>query len=362
MFVLEALVLTFMTTPAVVLLYPPERRTRVSPSGVPFGSVTDRDDADTEAAQRASQKQLELDGEKKTRFTVVLDRLEHMSAVMALAQLIQPSPPRDAESEHTTVSSGSSAAKAPSRGTEMSMDALRLIELSDRTSAVMKSSNTDMLRAMDPLLDIFSTFGDLNGIPVSTSLSVVTYDELPRSIAEHATWNRSQLVLLPWCPARQNLETAAGSGGGGGGENNQEIEPSTPKPTSYNPFGALFGAAAGVDMSASAQHSQFVRAVFSQCTTNVALYLDRHHPGESPKFSSKSRQHLFLPFFGGPDDRLALDFVVQLCANSKVTATVVRIVRAEFDSAQRGSIEKPQVAHLDDRDSNPNGLTVASVN
>jgi len=37
-----------------------------------------------------------------------------------------------------------------------------------------------------------------------------------------------------------------------------------------------------------------------------------------------SNQHIFLPFFGGPDDRLALTFLLQLCENPIVTATVVR--------------------------------------
>ena len=45
---------------------------------------------------------------------------------------------------------------------EVVVDTLRLIELSDRTSAAMKSSAVDPLKDTDPLLGIFRVFGELN--------------------------------------------------------------------------------------------------------------------------------------------------------------------------------------------------------
>jgi hypothetical protein len=47
-------------------------------------------------------------------------------------------------------------------------------------------------------------------------------------------------------------------------------------------------------------------------------------------FGVHEQTHLFLPLVGGPDDRLALDFVVQLCANPRVRATVVRITKRDI--------------------------------
>ena len=83
---------------------------------------------------------------------------------------------------------------------EVVVDALRLIELSDRTSAAMKSSAADTLKDTDPLLGIFRVFGELNDLSVSTSLSAVPHDDLPHSVADHAARHASQLVLLPWLP------------------------------------------------------------------------------------------------------------------------------------------------------------------
>jgi hypothetical protein len=55
--------------------------------------------------------------------------------------------------------------------------------------------------------------------------------------------------------------------------------------------------------------------------TDVALYVDQSPP--SVDIVTGSRYHVFLPFFGGPDDRLTLDFVVQICDNPMMTATTV---------------------------------------
>jgi hypothetical protein len=79
-----------------------------------------------------------------------------------------------------------------------------------------------------------------------------------------------------------------------------------------------------------------VRGVFAQAGTNVALLF-----GHAP-FSVREQTHLFLPFFGGPDDRLALDFVVQLCTNPRVQATVVRITKCDIQA----DVSAPETAHI----------------
>lgn len=308
-----------------------------------------------------------------------------MPAVMAFVQLfsnqfLEKQNLSNGENTAATSTDASSPVKSSSSlphsvATDVSMDAFRLMELSDRLSSVIKSSHTDILRSVDPLLSIFRTFGELNGIRVETALAVVMYEESARSVKEHAEFKRAQLVLIPWCPAHLLPETTELAGTGG--LESQDFEPSTAKPAHHNPFAGFFSTARPtggtlLDMSASAQHSQFVRNVYAECvnTTHVALYLDRHaQSGPESSFSGSAHrwhQHIFLPFLGGPDDRLALEFVVQLCANPSVTATVVKVVRSTaFDSAaQRSSLEKPPIADHDDRvdrDANRNESTIASV-
>ena len=317
MFVLEALLLTCMTTPLVSTLYPPEKRKRVSVDGANFLNVTD-----DQPGRRSGSR---IEGREairpKTRLAVVLDKVDHLPSMMALTQLLHCSCPSD-----------------PSVGSpgSFSLDALRLIELSDRTSAVMKSSVADTLVHTDPLLAIFRTFGELHGLPVSTSLSVVPYEDLARNVAEHAYKSGSELILVPWLPQTSSNKL----------ESSTHDIPTTPKTAhTNNPFDALFRAAhVTKDRPAHALHSQFVRSVFSQSLTDVALFIDQgHEPGVV------NARHIFLPFFGGPDDRLALELVVQLCSSVNTTATVMKLVKQGVDGhreAHFGVGKNPDLNHV----------------
>ncbi|KAG2130746.1 Sodium/hydrogen exchanger family-domain-containing protein [Suillus clintonianus] len=326
MFVLEALTLTFMTTPLVTALYPPERRVSATSGGAQPKT------RDEEGGDSDEDKKSLVDEEQpwRYRFTVVLDKLEHMPCMMALTQLVRPPIPYFS-SLTTAVSMSAASDPAPLKykTPEVNVSALRLIELSDRTSAVMKSSTTDTLIHTDPLLGIFRMFGELNDLPVSTSLNIVPYDDLAYTVADHAKRNASQLVLLPWLPP--SVSSAETSDGG------------TPRREKFehNPFEAFFGTSR--DKSASVIHSQFVRGVFAQSETDVALFVD---PGNYPNTGAGtgSSHHIFLPFFGGPDDRLALEFVVQLCVNPKINATVVKMEKHELETSLT---ERPPPAHSD---------------
>ncbi|KAI0754775.1 Sodium/hydrogen exchanger family-domain-containing protein [Daedaleopsis nitida] len=361
MFVLEALLLTFITTPTVTFLYPPELRVRASATGQNFANVHGGGEAGRQ--HRPSQD----NSEKRTRFTVVLDKLEHLPGMMALTQLILPAPPPYspmAEKSADGDSRSASASPAPSDG--LSLDAIRLIELSDRTSAVMKSSHTEHLIATDPLLDIFGTFGALHGVPVSSSLSIVPFDDLGPCVSDHAQRSDSHLVLVPWLPPHTPLGAALGHDHAGG-----ELAATTPRAGhTNNPFDALFRAtsagAEGRDVSLS--HSQFIRSLFGSSKTDVALYVDRHQPGGVLKTAHGGAYRLLVPFFGGPDDRLALAFAVQLCANPRISAMVVRVSKSDVEQLARTGSETREKARialgeggLSEAHAQQNSATIASV-
>ena len=334
MFVLEALLLTFMTTPAVTFLYPPHLRVRVTATGANFNNV------DGEAARNQPRTPrphtagsgYSDDTKWRTRFTVILDKVEHLPAMMSLTQLIHPSPPPSYSSDHSSISS----LRLTSRQ-DISVDALRLIELSDRVSAVMKGSATDTLVRTDPTLEIYRTFGDINGVDVTTSLSIVSFDDLAASIVDHARNNASHLVLLPWLPPTHDSDPPKDS--------SPDSHPPAPMHhnSSTNPFDALFKATHGGTASTSVVHSQFVRGVFSQCTDiDVALYIDpvARFPGDA--FRKSTAYHIVLPFFGGPDDRVTLEWVVQLCSSVRVSATVIRVRKGDIVE----EVQEPPEAHI----------------
>ncbi|EJC98912.1 uncharacterized protein FOMMEDRAFT_94794 [Fomitiporia mediterranea MF3/22] len=335
MFVFEALVLTCMTTPVVQVLYPPSARTRAIGVGPNYKASGE------EKGSMARPRTERGDDVWKARFTVVLDAMEHLPGMMALTQLILPPPGEyDNEEERGKVdeglkrrgaSLGSSISRPPRAKSNVVVDALRLIELSDRTSAVMKSTSAaDHLIHTDPLLNAFKTFGELNDLSISSSISVVTFGDLASRVADRARDFGSQLVLVPWLPPSAPMATSP-----------TEAPPTYAAPVTpvLSSFDMLFRTQTS-EKSTSVVHSHFIRAVFAQCQTDVALYVDRTMPSSSDHFGVNpatdvhsnrfgSRHHILLPFFGGPDDRLALKFVVQLCANRKVSATVVRMTKSE---------------------------------
>ncbi|KAH9841680.1 Sodium/hydrogen exchanger family-domain-containing protein [Rhodofomes roseus] len=327
MFVLEAVVLTFMTTPLVNKFYPPSMRVRLGHhTSHPDvnSSVSDADEkgAATEKINAPTLEKWNEVEEHKSRFTVVLDRIEHLPGMMVLTQLIQPAP----------IHNSSPKEKVVQRSSDICINALRLVELSDRTSAVMRSSNTESMLRKDPLLNIFGTFGRLHRVSVSASLAVVPYEDLSSSVLEHAQDHGSQLVLVPWVPAPHSTDNMADMPSGSA--------------DGSNPFEALFRAAgSGPGQASSTLHSNFVCGIFAQARTDIALFIDHQHPSE---FSlPHGEHHLFLPFFGGPDDRLALNFVVQLCSHPGVSATVVRMTNSAFDELDRvDSLAKPKIAYL----------------
>ena len=334
MFVLEALLLTFMTTPAVTFLYPPHLRVRVTATGASFNNVDGEEAHNQPRAPRpcTAGSSYSDDTMWRTRFTVVLDKVEHLPAMMSLTQLIHPSPPPPHSSDHSSISS-----LKLSSGPNVSIDALRLIELSDRVSAVMKGSVTDTLVQTDPTLEIYRTFGDINGVDVTTSLAIVSFDDLAVSIVDHARNNASHLVLLPWLPPTHDSDPPKDSSSG------SHPSASTHHHSGTNQFDALSKATHGGATSTTVVHSQFVREVFSRCTDiDAALYIDpvARSPGDS--FRKSTAYHLVLPFFGGPDDRATLEWVMQLCSSVRVSATVIRVRKGDIVE----EVQEPPKAHI----------------
>jgi len=383
MFVLEALLLTFMTTPAVVLLYPPEMRKRVTATGASFAHA---DDGTGEATPSRLQFRRgnggDDDFDRKDRFLVVLDKIEHLPGMMSLTQLIQPPPSYQEEDPNPREPSGSSGSsrdshkRAATPGSQatgheqaISLDALRLIEITERTSGVMKYSSfsTDVLLQTDPLLTIFRTFVELGGSGggMGSEVKMVPHEDLATCVKEEAVHRESQMVLVPWIPPTYHHSHAEHDG-----PDALPTEPNTPRHVSINPFENLFktgaGGASGSKHPSSALHSQFIRNVFAQCPADVMLYVDQEQSSSFKKGFSAGKHHLFLPFFGGPDDRLALEFVVQLCAaNPRVSATIVRLIKreAEAELSAFNSTEKQQGTKIGEEERNErlNALTVGSA-
>ncbi|KAJ1305432.1 hypothetical protein OPQ81_000442 [Rhizoctonia solani] len=341
MFVLEALVLTFATTPVTLWLYPLKYRTRATAVGGNFGHASDGEIA--RPSNVTGDDVLGLGG--KRRFLFVFDKFESLPGAMMLSRLLQVAPTPSPQVEEPKVevpgSPGSlNIAPLPITDEEppvdprsVTIDALRLLELTERTSAVMRSSEIDQLLTRDPLLTVFRTFADLEDIRVASSLSVVSHENFSASVAEHSTKNGDEMVVVSWTAGTTHTTT-----------HGQSAAPTPAAQVVNNPFDALFRATSGAETTSSGTHSHFLRGLFAKSPVDVALFMDRG-PGGQSLGGTGGAQHLFMPFFGGPDDRLALSFVVQLCKHPLVSATVVRVRKTELEDAD---VAVPEAAHLAD--------------
>ncbi|KAF9564551.1 potassium:hydrogen antiporter [Agrocybe pediades] len=303
MFVVHALILTFMTTPLVLLFYPARYRVHHKETKtLGDGSVSSRALSDEDT---------------RTRFSIVLDKIESLPAAMTLSQLLKT--PSNSSSalglstiDEKAIEAGFEEPRlAPtSHASAISVDALRLMELTNRTSAVLRSQEADSLIHNDPVVTVYRTFGQIYNFNVTAHLSVVNFDEFPETIAHHVAETNSQMVFIPW--PRGTTTTIL-----------DEPADTTQTRTTGNPFDGIFHRTASQDQTSSVVYSEYIRKVFSKSTVDTALFVDRG--AISTPGANGGTQHLFLAFFGGPDDRLALKFLVQLCRNPLVTATVIRM-------------------------------------
>lgn len=315
---LMAIILTCITTPLTIFIYPASIRVphegALLKTRADAGSETDSGKPGVFASPSTAAPSQEL---SKTKFAVLLERIDHLPAIMTLVQLLQTS-------------------STTSRRRTIRIDALRLVELSDRASAVMRGSEASELLRRDALVKVFEMFGRLNRIVVSSALSVVPQNLYAQSVIDHAKDVRAELVVLPWTagpPANVGATLATGvtptdlsddahAGGSSGG---------------YNPFQGLFSSQSPSSPAipnateTAVLYSQFIRQVFSQSSADVALLVDRVDdvvgagtPSTSATIDTRAvdGHHLFLPFIGGPDDRLGLTLLVQLVAsNPSLSAT-----------------------------------------
>ncbi|TKY90200.1 hypothetical protein EX895_000198 [Sporisorium graminicola] len=401
MFVLMAVVSTVITTPLTLWIYPESHRTRLDDASIhshhggsgsgggKTGSGQDEED-DLATSSRLSPK----------RLLVVLSSFEHLPGLMTLVQLMQPtlaaanadSGSSDSAQDHglrhrrskqaSSGSEGEAAEKSTETGDEddpsnhgaeyqtpvlaseapyasavaagrshaqISIDALRLVELTDRTSAVMKVSESEDTMRADPIINVFQTFAHLNGLPVQSTMSVIPQEEFAAAVTRRCKAAGSNFIILPMTLAQASA-SASNNGGAGGQEAAAVAGPSSPlAATLANPLENLFGGAwasnpsEGLKGRYSAHHFNVVRKIIQTAETDVGLLIEHKAALSSSSGGERNQQGLLsrvgsqpilLAFMGGPDDRAALDLVARLCANNRnLSVLVVRMSRISSDEA-----------------------------
>lgn len=170
-----ALVTTFATTPLVRVLYPPwyQRKLEAWKRGeIDWDSGNAMAETDSVTIQKEESA--------KTRNLLLYARLDSMPTLLAFVSMLGRKPTQITERQHPSRHGGDS--KEPDQSLHSSrsvaVHAVRLVELTERGSAVMKVSEVDEYATFDPVINAFRVLGQLFGLAVSGEVSIVLLDRV----------------------------------------------------------------------------------------------------------------------------------------------------------------------------------------
>ncbi|KAK9376924.1 Sodium/hydrogen exchanger family-domain-containing protein [Lipomyces chichibuensis] len=318
MFVVMALVCTFLTTPLTTLLYPPWYQKKVAlwrrgdinwndpfvdVPNVPHRADTRRPSSETvreDAAPRAPLKVL-----------VMLTRLESIAGITVFLRLLMPNTRYTSSEQAQAIhpSRRSDSEKVDSMSIAHQSDAvmihgLKLEELTDRTSALMRATSIEdedspLSLRKDPILQSFVSVGKFwDRSRITGAKAIIPDHEFAEYTASKAADLNSDMVVVPWTVTN----------------------------------------AADNDFLTS-KMVRIVKGLYESVTCDIVVALDRgfedaavEHVNEGNNAANwmfarggrGERHHILFPFFGTKDDLEALKFLKErVFGNKDVTATIV---------------------------------------
>ncbi|CAB4399926.1 unnamed protein product [Rhizophagus irregularis] len=266
-----------------------------------------------------------------SKLLVVLNKVEWLPAMMSLVQLLQPLPKStvvinksDLHEEELSLAPVNSSTVVEHGGNEpLVVHALRIVELKQRISDVMKFNESEEMTLRDPIMNVFRMFGQLNFVNIKANLTVAPFQNFARQVADSVKDTESEIVIIPWNGAGSIVDDP------------------------INPLGVP-----KEQKLTSSQVASFVQGVFSEVNVCIGFLIDRGLGVGTRKLQTPLPNgldiHVYFPFFGGIDDREALSFVVRLLNHPNVTATVIRIKKTNESTDNDATLSRadPLVTHF----------------
>lgn len=336
-FVVMALVTTFATTPLVAALYPPWYQRKLEAwkrgeidwdTGKPVDAVFEDGASDLVAAEKSEAAHMH-----KILIYLRFDSMPGLLALTALfgnvnSHITAPSEPDIASVKPLP------KAKADAKPRPIEVHGVRILELTERESSVMKVAEADEYSLYDPLVNTFRAFGRLHNVAVSGEVAVVPQAYYADTLTSRAAELSSDLLLLPWSETGSVSESTLLSP--------QRMHDKFAR----GPFADLV---AHVLDEARCNTAVFVNRGFGGAAAPAPphLHLSRTLSGMSvpvrrPSVAALRTQahHIFLPYFGSADDRVALRFVLRLAADARVSLAVVHF-KAVGSAVQSFNVARP---------------------
>jgi hypothetical protein len=315
MFVVMALVTTVSTTPLTKLLYPlwyqqkveRFRRGEINWDGTPTGSSTTTSQIDSVEKLQATQ----------IRRLLVYLRLDSLPSLFTFIALLGAEAQEQAAAAATAEGVILTRKRRP-----LEVYGLRIVELTQRTSSVMQvTEGDDYYSAHDPVVNAFRTFSQLNDVAAAGRVSVVPIASYSETLMSQAAEVASDFALIPWSEygsvtEDQSLVPHLVANAGErfrSGPHLEFIQNTLARAASTCTSGIFinsgFGGVAAPQPALPRRRSALSIRSLDDRRETVLPITDKSH-------------HVFFPFFGGADDRVALRFVLQLAKNPVVSLTI----------------------------------------
>ncbi|KAK0628835.1 Sodium/hydrogen exchanger family-domain-containing protein [Bombardia bombarda] len=327
-FVVMALVTTVATTPLTKALYPPWYQKKVEKWR--RGEI-DWDGNAVESSSSTQRESIEGLNASQIRRLIVYLRLDSLPSLFTFITLLSPEGANTKTVTPEDVAGAPPNAEAVIKKRPLEVHGLRILELTDRTSSVMQVTEGEEFYSLrDPVVNAFRAFSQLHDVAVSGRVAVATEDSYAETLMNQASDVSSDFALIPWSEYGSVTE-----------------DQSVPFATNSS---ARFTASAHLDFiyktlqkaTSTCNAGIFIDNGFGGVTKPVdrpqlartvsAMSLRSHRELASLPVTNKSH-HIFFPFFGGVDDRIALRIVLQLAKNPHVTASIVHV---NWDSVEGG--------------------------
>ncbi|KAF3055141.1 K(+)/H(+) antiporter 1 [Daldinia childiae] len=324
-FVVMALVTTVSTTPLTKWLYPPWyqkkleqwKRGEIDWDGNPLEPKN--------SSQSDSASHLR---EFRIRRLLIYLRLDSLPSLFTFISLLGDEKVTPSPEEVPKPDADDDVVNAPIpviRRRPLEVHALRLLELTERTSSVMKVSESDEYSRRDPVVNAFRTFSRLHDVAISGNVVIAPEDSYAQTVVAQASDRESDFVLIPWGETGSNKE-------------DQSI-----------PFRI-----SSEDRFSEKSHLEFVQAALGNAVCSTGIFISKEASGFAsvdrpalPRTISNisMRSHrecallpiadkslnIFFPYLGGVDDRYALRFILHLAKNPLISVAIAHLNCVEGD-------------------------------
>lgn len=335
-FVVMALVTTFATTPLVVWLYPPWyqrkldlwKRGKIDWDGHPLPQDEQSESSDGDW----------LEHHEAVRKVLVYLRVDGLPSVFTLVSMFAAKREEPEQSGPLLKPEGGGVFKneaaLASVGTirrPVRVHGLRLMELTERESSVMRVSEIEEYANRDPIIKAFGTFGQSHDVSVGGQVAVVPERHFSETLMKRAKDLSSDFIVLPWSETGTMSEQPSLFDDHSGGplanrEFSKLVAETFEKARNSSNVGVIIDKLV-ISQAPSAESPVAERsgAAWQLSRTNTGINLaDVGKSVINFKLADSGRLRLIVMFTGSDDDLFAVKLGLQFAKNDHVDLIVVR--------------------------------------